>query len=611
MRAVVLGDGVNSATVYSSFADFEIYQKVVNTPERLESKAYTGGLLKSDVWDTDTYRVTKNDGGINIGYYEVELTLKDHKNYRWSTTENASVIVFFEIAAITNIVSDTVISDWIYGEEPSVPFAAAKIGEVQFRYFDANGKALTSPPRDAGDYRVKAYVPADGNNYEASESQNFTYFTIHKRPVDVPQITEHAVYNGMYQECDLHETEYYSVSKAGGIDVDIYHVVLSLKDTRNYYWATGDETNDKTLYFHIEKNNTNSIGSFYVKDSVYGEEREEPHAVSVFGDVRFTYSDAYDGDYTPTVPKKAGTWYVKATVTNTKNYNGCSEIRAFTIEKAVVVCPENAGYKVYNGERLKSDLSDTAFYTVGVNRGGKNIGDYEVVLRLKDTKNTIWQDGTTTEKTLIFSILETKNIISNVMMEDFVYGKTFVYPYATALFGKVQYAYYDADGTPLARFPVNAGVYMVRAYVINGNGEAEYSANFTTFEICKAKVPMPMADPSEFVYNGEMHRYFVEESPLYSVVNDRRTRVGSQTVTVILNDKNNYVWENGSSEDISFIFTVKDDSFSDRIDGVADGEGFTTEEIVFLGICACTTAAACAFIIYSRFFKKRFTKRKK
>ena len=611
VRAFVIGDGKNYDTIYSDFTAFEIYKKIVNAPERLETKAYTGELLKSDVFDTDTYRVTKNNGGIHIGQYEVELTLNDPENYRWSTTEDDSISVFFEIVTVTNVVSDVVISDWTYGDEPSTPFAAAKIGEVQFRYYDASGKALTSPPRDAGEYRVKAYVPADRENYIAVESQNFTYFTIYKKAILVPEITEHALYNGMYQECNLPETEYYTVSKAGGVEVGIYHVTLSLKNTKNYYWAIGDETKDKTLYFHITKNNGNSIGSFYVEDSVYGEERKDPHAISVFGDVKFTYSDTYGGNYTPTVPKKAGTWYVKATVTNTKNYNGCFEIRSFTIEKSVVAYPDNAGYKVYNGEKQKSDLTDTEFYIVGVNRGGTNIGDYEVVLHLRDAKNTVWSDGTTEEKGLVFSILSTKNVISNVVIEDFTYGGTFVYPYATALFGDVQFEYYDSNGAILDGFPTKAGVYMVRAYVINGSGEFEYSEDFTTLEIHKAKVPMPMADSSEFVYNGEMHRYFVAESPLYFIINDRRTRVGSQTVTVMLNDKDNYVWENGTGDDIHFIFTVQEGSFTDRIDDATGGEGFRTAEIIFLGICGGAAVIFSSVVFCRKFYKKRFTKRKK
>ena len=327
--------------------------------------------------------------------------------------------------------------------------------------------------------------------------------------------------------------------------------------------------------------------------------------------MKFTYSDTYGGNYTPTVPKKAGTWYVKASVTNTKNYNGCSEIRSFTIEKSVVAYPDNAGYKVYNGEKQKSDLTDTEFYTVGVNRGGTNIGDYEVILRLKDTKNTVWSDGTSEEKCLVFSILETKNIISNVVIEDFTYGGTFVYPYATALFGDVQFEYYDSNGAILDGFPTKAGVYMVRAYVINGSGELEYSEDFTTFEIHKAKVPVPMADSSDFVYNGEMHRYFVAESLLYSIINDRRTRVGSQTVTVMLNDKDNYVWENGTGDDIHFIFTVQDGSFADRIDDATGGEGFRTAEIIFLGICGGAAVIFSSVVFCRKFYKKRFTKRRK
>ena len=611
VRAFVVSDGTNFETVYSDFVTFHIYPKTVNAPERLESKAYTGKLLKSDVWDTDIYHVTRNDGGVDIGKYDVVLTLNDSKNYRWSTTEEASIVVQFEIVKVVNTISDVIISNWTYGETPSVPFAASKIGDVHFRYFDANGKALTTPPCDAGEYRVKAYVSADGDNYEAVESQNFTYFTIYKKAVDVPREAGSVEYNGMYQACELEETEFYTVSAAGGVDVDIYHVTLSLKDPRNYYWSTGDKTADKTLYFHIEKNNKNSIGSFYVKDSLYGEKRETPKAFSVFGEVRFTYSDRIHGDFTSTVPKKAGVWYVKASVANTKNYNGCEVIRSFEIKKAYVDIPDNAGYKIYNGQRQKSDLSDTEFYTVGINRGGINVGDYEVILRLRDTENTMWSDGTTEEKTLIFSILETKNVISNVVIEDFTYGGTFVYPYATALFGEVNYEYYDEYGNLLERFPVNAGIYRARAYVINGNGQKEYSEGFTTFVIHKATVPIPSADMTEYVYSGEMHRYFIEKSDLYTVIGDRRTRVGTQKVTVMLNDKENYVWENGSAEDIFFNFTVKDASISDRIDLATEGEGFTSAELLFLGVSACGAAGIAFAVFYRRFIKKHFTKRRK
>ena len=51
--------------------------------------------------------------------------------------------------------------------------------------------------------------------------------------------------------------------------------------------------------------------------------------------------------------------------------------------------------------------------------------------------------------------------------------------------------------------------------------------------------------------------------------------------------------------------------FADRIDDATDGEGFTTEEIIFLGVCASAAVIFSSFVFYRKFYKKRFTKRKK
>lgn len=66
----------------------------------------------------------------------------------------------------------------------------------------------------------------------------------------------------------------------------------------------------------------------------YGETKNEPSAEAEFGDVTFLYSDEENGTYTSDVPEDAGTWYVKATVTETDNYTGLEAIVSFEIKKA-------------------------------------------------------------------------------------------------------------------------------------------------------------------------------------------------------------------------------------------------------------------------------------
>ena len=66
----------------------------------IESKTYTGETVVADIEDTDDYTVTKNEGGVDVGTYDVELTLKDADNYYWSDDNKAKATtktVKFEI----------------------------------------------------------------------------------------------------------------------------------------------------------------------------------------------------------------------------------------------------------------------------------------------------------------------------------------------------------------------------------------------------------------------------------------------------------------------------------------------------------------------------------
>ena len=77
--------------------------------------------------------------------------------------------------------------------------------------------------------------------------------------------------------------------------------------------------------------------------------------------------------------------------------------------------PETAGIRSWTGETVVADLPETPWYSVTANAGGIDVGSYPVVLSLKDPANTVWEDGTTADKTIYFKI---KNPVTLTPAED-------------------------------------------------------------------------------------------------------------------------------------------------------------------------------------------------
>lgn len=70
-------------------------------------------------------------------------------------------------------------------------------------------------------------------------------------------------------------------------------------------------------------------------------------------------------------------------------------------------------------------------------------------------------------------------------------------------------------------------------------------------------VPKPERDTTIYVYNGEEQVYKIAESEYYTVENNVRTNAGTQYVKISLVDKTNYVWADGTTDDITdYAFTI-------------------------------------------------------
>ena len=144
-----------------------------------------------------------------------------------------------------------------------------------------------------------------------------------------------------------------------------------------------------------------------LNDWTYGQAENAPNVEGNFGAgvVSYTYAAKGSDAFAATVPTNAGEYTVKATIPETANYNGGTATNDFTIAKATVTVPDIAS-GFYTGEKQTPTVTTSEHYSVALNMGGTDVGEYPVVLALKDPINYKWPDNDDPSKTLWFQITQ-------------------------------------------------------------------------------------------------------------------------------------------------------------------------------------------------------------
>ena len=188
-----------------------------------------------------------------------------------------------------------------------------------------------------------------------------------KTQLETPTIASQ-VYTGSKLTAVVPQNDGYEiVSNEGGTDVGEYDVVLKLSDEKNYEWVTpdSDDATKVTLKFAITKA-PNQITALSLEGWTYGEEPKMPVATALFGTPTFAYGATADGTFVETVPTAAGSYFVKAKVVATANYDGAEKTAEFKIARAKAVLttkPTAVANLVYTGDSLN-------LITAGVVDGG-------------------------------------------------------------------------------------------------------------------------------------------------------------------------------------------------------------------------------------------------
>ncbi len=466
----------------------------------ISSKEYTGSNQKATVAENEAYEVTVNEGGINVGEYDVVLTLTDTKKYEWDTpdeNDKTKVTLTFSITKAANEITVLTLADWTYDEQANEPTATAKFGTAAFTYATSeNGEYTATVPSAVGKYWVKATVEGTDNYTAATKTAQFEIKKAAATVTTAPAAKTELVYNRNAQE--LVTAGYADGGKLNyklgenGTWSETIPTATDAGDYKVYYKVVGDGSHSNTAETEISvtiAQATNEITGISIAGWTYGETANEPTATAKFGTATFTYATSENGTYSETVPIDAGDYWVKATVAETKNYAGATQTLKFTIARADSTVKTAAAEKelTYNG--AAQELVNAA---------------------------------TTDDGTIEYKL-----------------GK---------------------DGAWSANIPTatNAGSYKVYYRIVGDSNHNDFeneilSVNVT---ISKLKIAKPVADTTVFTYSGNEQTYNVAANDRYTVSNDKQTNAGNYKVAVALKDKANVSWADDTTADLSFDFNI-------------------------------------------------------
>ena len=321
-----------------------ISRATVSLPE-ISSVQYSGRNMKADIADGELYTVTRNEGGINVGSYPVELKLRDSYNYRWSNSSGDTAVVYFNIAMANNsITAPGINATYVYGEAIAPWGAQAEFGSPDDIYYlfseSENGSFTPTVPVNAGTYYVRAAIAATSNYYGATSLQAVE-FEILPKQIGAPELQNGStVYTGGEQSNMLYgyDRTYMSVStgslsimqtedgnlRLSATNAGRYEITFTLTDSRNFIWEEGFSG---SMVWEIIRADYD-LGGITFEDATFTYDGSEK---SVF--VKGVLPEGLSVEYSGNGRINAGTYSVTATFAG--DYDNYNEIAPITVRLVI------------------------------------------------------------------------------------------------------------------------------------------------------------------------------------------------------------------------------------------------------------------------------------
>ena len=280
---------------------------------------------------------------------------------------------------------------------------------------DASAKTYTGSPIKPS---VSSEALADRTDYDVSYGENVNAgegtvvitgkgnytgqvtcaFRIDPKRVADPEAKAGLVYNGG-EHVGVAASEEYTVTNESATKAGSYIAIVSLKDKKNYVWASTDNSDDLGIVWSIAKA-TPPYSTPATINATLGQ---------TLGDIAPSLPAGFSWRDDPSMGVgDAGEHEFAATFTpeDTTNYKVVENI-AVTVRVSInlVAVPRIADL-VYTGEFQKAAVPESDFYAMEEIRGGTEAGAYEAKLSLKDPSGCRWaDDGSNSDKVLTYQIL--------------------------------------------------------------------------------------------------------------------------------------------------------------------------------------------------------------
>ena len=458
-------------------------------------------------------------------------------------------------AAITNLVYNTKAQDLITKGETSS-------GTLMYKL--EGGEYSTSIPQatNHGTYNVWYKVVGD-ENHEDLEEALIEGITIAKATptVTAPKAIENLVYTGKALD----------IATAGSTNGG--EMVYSLDDMNfvSYIPKVTDAGTHKLYYLVCENANYLSVDSTFIEIEIakatydmsavtFADKTETYTGQEITITITGTLPEGVTVSYTNNALTNVGSTLATAKFSGNANYEAIADMTAtLTINKAQVAKPTEVSFDVtYDGTEKTYALAESNLYTI-TNNKATNAGTYKAKVTLNDKNNYEWDDSTSDDLEYEFIIKKATYDMSAVSFAD----KTVTYDGTEKSITITGTLPTDVTVAYTNNTLTNVGSILATAKFSGDSSNYEAIADMTaTLTINKGQVAKPTEVSFDVTYDGTEKTYALAESDLYTITNNKATNAGTYKAKVALNDKDNYEWNDSTSDDLEYEFVIEQANIS-------------------------------------------------
>ncbi|MCQ2190551.1 MAG: hypothetical protein MJY63_02770 [Paludibacteraceae bacterium] len=514
----------------------KIVEAKVDKPIFNSPYTYDYGEVVFSVPENIHYKIYGDTFGIEPGKYKTTLVLEP--NYMWNDSTKTDYV-------INNVVNKRPIN---IPKSDSTTFVYSGEEQTYKIVVDPNCTVIGNKQTIAGNYTVSVAInQPEYFMWSDNSVTNKTYkFVILRAKVNEPGVANNTFeYNGDEHKFEIAKSDKYIINSefASETEVGTYYRTVTLIDTVNYTWVNG------------------SVDDWKVKFTIVAASAKIP---SVITEHEYTGSPIVfvsEGDgYTVTNGTKTDVGTYTVTLSLKKGYiwsDGSSLDKEYTSVITPLYVPKpNVKEKTfpYSGSYYSFGFSPNNGYSFIGDTAAKEPGIYKVIVALNP--NYIWDDETTVNDTFTFNISKLDVPVPMANGNKFTYnGEEQTYQI---------FIPEDSLFTVTNNVQTNAGTYTVtvtlKDHLHYQWGDTSIAPKTFDFVIGKYRVQLPTAPRINFIFNNEEQILFVNPSDKYTVgaENEKATMSGEYERKVSLNDKDNYMWVDETTEDKTIKFIIGD-----------------------------------------------------